>query len=66
MTDSKKPMAKIQYVCNKCGNSKIRYELYHDIYSTVQKQCGTCLRITDHKRILPNDDDVMNYRRPDF
>ena len=59
-----RPLAKITYICNKCGHQKFKYELYHTIYSTVQQQCGTCNRITVHSRILPEDDDIKNYRRP--
>lgn len=61
-----KPLAQVIYKCNQCGSDHIKlYELYFELilkYDT--KYCATCRAITRHLKILPTDDNVMQYERP--
>lgn len=66
MEEVKAPLAQVIYKCNVCGADHTKLlELY--FWSPLRhhtKYCYVCRAMTNHNKILPSDDNVRHYRRP--
>lgn len=59
----KQPYAHVAYVCSSCGYTHKNYELYAK-QERAKKYCSSCRIIRTHIKVLPDDDEIKNYRKP--
>jgi hypothetical protein len=69
----KKPLALVTYRCLNCGAD---YQKYFELYEKLpmrgknpyypMKFCAHCKMFGYHDKILPDDDHIKHYRRPDL